>query len=299
MREYLQYFLPSKLVEKLDVSTLSQEATSFLDDQLNEHFSDVIYSCQYGESVVKITLLLEHKSYVPPLPWLQLLQYMTNAYKAQASKESFSGKLSPVIPIIIYHGERTWKMKLVEQYFEGIDPNTLPFVPRFEYLLTDLSGHTEEELLAMDGTWTKRVFLALKVSRQKNIFKWLEAIFQDVEWAANEETTVNFFQRIIVYLFKTGVSKTDVMNTIKNLAEPAQGKALTIYETILLKGRQEGRQEGIQTGELNNKFLIFKNGLKMKLDLPMLIQLTEIDQTQANSWYTLLQQNPDAEFPQK
>lgn len=85
------------------------------------------------------------------------------------------------------------------------------------------------------------------------------------------------------------------MNTIKNLAEPAQGKALTIYETILLKGRQEG----IQTGELNNKFLIVKNGLKMKLDLALLIQLTEIDQTLANTWISLLQQNPDAELPQE
>lgn len=85
------------------------------------------------------------------------------------------------------------------------------------------------------------------------------------------------------------------MNTIKNLAEPAQGKALTIYESILLKGRQEGMEKG----ELKNKFLVFKNGLKMELDLTTLIQLTDIDQTLADTWRKLLQQNPDAEFPKK
>lgn len=77
------------------------------------------------------------------------------------------------------------------------------------------------------------------------------------------------------------------MNTIMNLAEPAQGKALSIYETILLEG------------ELKNKFLVFKNGLKMQFDLETLIQLTDIDQKLADTWRKLLQQNPDAEFPQK
>lgn len=285
--EYLQFFLPPELSESLDLSSLAQENTSYLDDQLNEHFSDIIYSCRYGETKVNVTILLEHKSYVPALPWLQLLQYLTNGFKEQTRQESFSGTLSPIIPIIIYHGNRQWKMKPVEEYFNGIDSMTLPLVPRFTYLLTDLSDYSEEELLAMDGSWAKRVFIALKVSRQKNIFRWLEALFHGMELKAEDETSINFFQWIVVYLFKSGVSISDIMSTISKLEEPVQTKALSIYETILLEG------------ELKNKFLVFKNGLKMQFDLETLIQLTDIDQKLADTWHKLLQQNPDAELPQK
>lgn len=297
--EYLRYFLSPELSERLDLNSLAQENASYLDDQLNEHFSDIIYSCKYGEGIVNVTILLEHKSYVPALPWLQLLQYLTNGFNTQTRQESFSGTLSPIIPIIIYHGDRQWKMKPIEEYFNGIDSMTLPFVPRFTYLLTDLSDYSEEELLSMDGSWAKRVFMALKISRQKNIFRWLEALFRDMELKVEDETTFNFFQWIVVYLFKSGVSKSDIMSTIKNLKEPVQGKALTIYETILLEGELKGIEKGEIKGELKNKFLVFKNGLKMQFDLETLIQLTDIELSLAKKWAKLLQQNPDAEFPQK
>ena len=86
MAEYVNNFLPKALSSRFHLDTLEQQKESYLDKNLNQYFSDVVYTVGYGKSKVTLTLLLEHKSYVPPHPWLQLLQYMVNAYSAQAAK---------------------------------------------------------------------------------------------------------------------------------------------------------------------------------------------------------------------
>jgi len=63
---FSKIYLPKWLDNKLDYSTLQHEPTSFVGEQLSEYFSDIIYSCRLidGKSI-KLTFLLEHKSYVP------------------------------------------------------------------------------------------------------------------------------------------------------------------------------------------------------------------------------------------
>lgn len=54
--------------------------------------------------------------------------------------EENSKPLTPIIPIIVYHNKenRHWHYKPFSDYFKDIDPLLLPYIPKFDYELTDL-----------------------------------------------------------------------------------------------------------------------------------------------------------------
>ena len=73
-REFIEKSLPQDLVGKLDLDSLELDKTEYIDDNLQQNFSDIVYDCNYGEKFkVKITLLFEHKSYPEKYPHLQIL----------------------------------------------------------------------------------------------------------------------------------------------------------------------------------------------------------------------------------
>ncbi len=105
--EFVQKILPSEVGQKLDVETLALDKTEYVDEELRTHFSDIVYHCDYqsddGKRInTQISLLFEHKSRPEKYPHLQLLKYLLNVWRAQEKQKV---ALTPVIPIIFYHGE--------------------------------------------------------------------------------------------------------------------------------------------------------------------------------------------------
>jgi predicted transposase/invertase (TIGR01784 family) len=110
--DYLQYLLPSKLHQVLDLSKLERVNGSFVSPALKEYFSDMVYQCpliEAGqvESVCPI-FLFEHKSKYTSRPHLQLLRYLLDAWDEQLQNKK---KLTPIIPIVVYHGQKKWKVR--------------------------------------------------------------------------------------------------------------------------------------------------------------------------------------------
>lgn len=307
MEEYVRNFLPKKLAERFHLNSLVQQTESYLDKNLRQYFSDVIYTVDYGESEVTIALLLEHKSYFPQYPWLQLLQYLVNAFEAQKEQDGFSGQFRPVIPIVIYHGEENWKIRPASSYFEGMDELLKPFVPEFEYLLNDLSDHSEEELLGMEGSWVKRAFLALKASKRKPTIEGVSVIFRGLTEQEVNELFSNYIHRIFVYLLQSQISKDIIMRAIDRVDSPAKEQVLTAYDQILLKGKEEGikvgLEQGLEKGRLEERakknFQVFKKGIPLGLSLSDLMELTDVNEKTARAWLKLLKANSKAELPEE
>ncbi len=311
MEEYVQLFVPKELAEKFHLDTLQQQKESYLDKNLQQYYSDVVYTVGYGKSRVTVALLLEHKSYVPRHPWLQLLQYMVNAYTAQAAqtKQTKLKRLTPVIPIIVYHGTQKWKIRTVASYFKGMDAQLTPFVPEFKYLLNDLSHYSEEELLDMDGSWAKRAFLALKASRNRDAVEGLQFVFMGLSEEEVHHILSDFIDLIVVYLLQADNKEEKIMRALNKIESPAKEKVMSAYDQILNRGRKEGiekgraegmekgREEGIEKGFMKAAFSTFKKGVSMGLAVDDLITLTGVSRETARAWQALLKENPDAELP--
>jgi len=100
--DFLRNHLPQDVLNLLDVSALELQKDSFVDADLQEHFSDLLYRAplKTGENAF-IYLLFEHKSYPDRWVAFQLLRYMVRIWENELRQ---AGSFSPIIPLVVYHG---------------------------------------------------------------------------------------------------------------------------------------------------------------------------------------------------
>lgn len=83
------------------------------------------------------------------------------------------------------------------------------------------------------------------------------------------------------------------MRAINKIDSPAREKVRSAYDQVISWGKREGREEE----RLHNHFQVFKKGLQKGFSLQDLMDLTEVQEETALTWYALLKDNPDAELP--
>jgi predicted transposase YdaD len=87
LESFIEEVLPKQYRDKINLDSLRLSNSSFIDEELSEHLADFVYHAEYAGEPAKISLLFEHKSYQEDFPELQLLQYMTNAYKEERKQK--------------------------------------------------------------------------------------------------------------------------------------------------------------------------------------------------------------------
>ena len=273
---FLKGSLSPELVKNIDFEHLKPLKDSYIDEVLQENFSDLVYSAIYkGKTEILITLLFEHKSQPEPYPHLQLMRYMLKLWDANIKEKK---KLVPVVPIVFYHGKKRWNNKPFEKYFKGIDSNLLPYLPAFEYLLTDLSQYSNEEISKKYDEIKVQAALLL----MKNIFdevrlkKILPTVFYGIKKIEDTETGENFYTAAIYYLFNfvEKIDVNEVAETIKNITPKGGEVAMTIAVKLRQEGLQKGRQEGAYE---NSKKTIIKLFVNAGFTMDQIIEYLELD----------------------
>ncbi len=73
--DFLRGYLPEKVFTLLDLSTLVIHKDTFVDQDLAEHYSDLLYQIDLKDGQAGyVYVLFEHKSYSEPLIGLDLLR---------------------------------------------------------------------------------------------------------------------------------------------------------------------------------------------------------------------------------
>lgn len=115
--DYFKSYLPSNISEKLDFSTLAEVAHTYVSKELRQRFADIVFTCSIRSETdrevranVKISILIEHKSYVDKFAPLQIGSYLFSGYLKQIKNEE---DLMPIIPILFYHGREKWEHKSI------------------------------------------------------------------------------------------------------------------------------------------------------------------------------------------
>ena len=105
---FLRATLPADVVQLLDLEQLQILPGTFISEELRESRSDLLLQLPLcsGERA-NIYVLFEHKSYVDPGVFVQLLGYLAEIHKRQFAD---TGRLSVVIPFVFYHGEKSWNL---------------------------------------------------------------------------------------------------------------------------------------------------------------------------------------------
>ena len=82
-KDFVTYYLPSSIVKQIDINTLEPQKDSFINKDLEEVFSDLLFKVDMNREQGYLYLLFEHKSYQSRNIAVQLLKYMSEIWDRQ------------------------------------------------------------------------------------------------------------------------------------------------------------------------------------------------------------------------
>jgi predicted transposase/invertase (TIGR01784 family) len=289
-KDFINNYLPQSIINIIDVNTVELQKDSFINEELQEAFSDMLFRVNINKREGYIYFLFEHKSYTCKNISFQLLKYMIEIWEAKVKKEK-TDELPVIIPLVIYHGNDEWKIKTtLGEMIAGYD--TLPedvkkYVPDYEYLLYDLSRYTDEQI---KGEVQLRILFAiLRDIFTKDDNTIINTILRAVEYLrelSDRQTGIEYFETFMRYIMNAGqrLTKEDVDEIIRKVEKTyPEGSevVMTLAEKFREEGIQEGKiqgiQEGIQEGEtkalakiairlLTKRFGLLKGDTRAKIE---------------------------------
>ena len=271
--DFITGVFPDNLKNNLKLSTLKIAESSFIDNKLKEHLSNVIYECEtVNGKKIYITILFEHKSFVPQHPHIQLLRYLTGIWELQIKQKR---GIIPVIPVIIYHGTDRWIKRDFQNSFIEYDKDFFSYIPAFDYLLIDLSELTDKEI--KDKLFTQTA-LRIGLLIQKNIFdtvnlrKHLKDFLILDKLYYREEKGIQFLESLLRYLsYASDITYNDLERSTVFLPEPGREVFMTLAEQLI--------EQGVAQGEIIDKqnVLIKQISKKFGVSNPEKMAIKEID----------------------
>ena len=245
--DFIQAFLPGEFSKQIDASTLTRLGDSFVDEQLAQHYADLLYSVKFGETPIIVALLFEYKSYTEEYPHVQLARYMLNCWQSQlANKEA----LVRVVPILIYHGQGRWRQRSMTDYFSPANPFLDSFVPDFQYLLINLKRASDSQFSLLKDDYAKVTAGLLRTIRERRqltrMFEEMAATFDTLVDSADGE---QFVKTAFLYVHWSSKLTSAEMVAIFNRISPKSAQVvMSAAEILLQEGLEKGLEKGFQIG---------------------------------------------------
>ncbi|MFO0978867.1 MAG: Rpn family recombination-promoting nuclease/putative transposase [Planctomycetaceae bacterium] len=194
--------MPSKLLAELKLGTLQLEAGSFVDADLREKFSDLLFSVELANAPADasnkqalVYFLFEHKSQSDPLTVLQVLSYMVRIWEMRIRN---SETLCPIVPLLVYHGETAWS---AARSLAGLIPTPAALAEyqiQFQPPLLDLSRLDDGEI--QGESVLRNTLRLLKYSRSRHLVEILREILEMIGQALPAASFAEWARAIGVYV---------------------------------------------------------------------------------------------------
>ena len=252
-RGLLRQVLPVRMVQCMDLRTLRLESgLAVSDEDLDEQRMDLLYSVRARGRRVLIYVLYEHQSTVDPWMVLRLLGYLLAIWKAYRAEHPRAKKLPAIMPVVMHHSPTGWTAKVAFEDLLDVDATLLdalgPHVPRFRFLLDDLSKQSDAALRARSKmTPGGRVaILSLKHGRSQVVVR-VQILSPD----ANAPGARDVLGSVLRYILETSQAKPVTLRGL--LARQVGRKAAEEIMTTADMLRREGAMEGEARGEVRGK----------------------------------------------
>jgi predicted transposase YdaD len=172
---FLREHLPSPIAELLSAELPELLPGSFVDDDLTQHHSDLLFRLPLKASHDALAyVLLEHKTSRDPATRLQLLRYIVRVL-AKWYDEHERLPLPLVVPLVAHQGPGRWRLSTEFIDLFGSVPEPLrPYTLSFRHALVDLPRIDDDELSS--DTRLGAYLKALKYGRRRDLPQHLEFI---------------------------------------------------------------------------------------------------------------------------
>ena len=239
VRDFAEYVLSREFYRQLDMSTLEREDRTFVTGDLREYFADIIYAVRCMGKQLKLAFILEHKSYRDQNVTFQMIKYMNN-YMQREYQEA--GKLTPIIPILIYQERDSADSGLVDlekefaEYSQNVTRHQIIFEV-VEYKLTALSWKKfTSRILKIFG-------LAATMSEAEDDLERVKEIAAELA-AMSEKSRIEFVRKRLVPVVEYILTVTDLdEKIIREVIEEKLPGGGDIVESTAERLRKEGRKD--------------------------------------------------------
>ncbi len=286
--DFLREFLPETLVNHMDLQTLEHQDTSYINEELKESFSDLIWRVNMkGKESLRISLLLEHKSYADPKVVFQLLEYLACGYRKQIREKQ---KPELIIPILYYHGKNNWKFRSLESYFAHYPDFMKKYLPWFEPEFVNLHKLAPEQILTLqNGLLSSAVMLQKYSFDPAGLATHIHSILENLSPYLESNAT----NAIFVYMIHgTQLDERHFTESVQKLPEHMSTKAMTLYDQIISKRKdqwiEEGMEKGIEQGITQSLQTTILNAFDNGVEIPLICLITGEAEEKI---YTVLRQN--------
>lgn len=288
----LQAVVPQELRENVDWNSLRLVEGTFVDDDLRQSESDLMFEAAYRHETegdgketnrLRLYLLFEHQS--TPDVWMRyrLLKYCCRIWDADLRDDPRRAGLQPVVPIVFYQGTRGWQHSTE---FADLFPAAVrdwPWVPRFEHVLLDQTRLDPGDVEG--GTMGRIVQLLMMAAFGRHAGTALE-IAAKLAASLVSVGTVDYIRTIAVYLFSMpDKAAADAFDEALRRHQGGQGGGIMSYAQELLeegraKGKAEGKEEGREEGLQRGKVEAVEGFLRIGVSWDVITPATGIDEPQ-------------------
>lgn len=286
-RDFMDIHLPPALRAICDLSTIKLESGSFVEDDLRQYFSDVLYSLKTtaGDNSY-VYVLIEHQSTPDKHMAFRLLRYAVAAM--QRHLEAGHKKLPLVIPVLFYVGKRSPYPYSTNWLQEFDDPKLAESLYSSGFPLVDVTVIPDDEIA--EHRSMAALTLLQKHIHQRDLVEMMDKLVPILLAGHLSSSQV---VSLVHYTVQAGET-SDAEAFVRELAHrvPQHGDVLmTIAQQLEQKGIEKGieqgirlgRQEGRNEGKLEGKLEVARNLLKMGMSHKSVLEatgLTEEDLTQ-------------------
>jgi predicted transposase/invertase (TIGR01784 family) len=247
-------FVHQDWVQRLDLTTLERVNSTFVSERMRERESDVIWRVRMEDGWLYVYVLLEFQSTVDPYMSLRTMTYvgMLQQYLVRERLLSPSGKLPPVVPVVLYNGIPPWDApRDVSELVEPVGAGLEQYSPPTRYFVLD-----ERRLAESDVEAERNVAAAVfRLERSQDLeevdavvsvlLTWLD----DPKQAAVRRSITEWMLRV---LFPARLPEEklpqaqDLLEVKKMIADHGIDWSRKWKEKGLAEGRAEGQSEILQ-----------------------------------------------------
>jgi hypothetical protein len=248
----LRAVLPPGIAARLDLGRLAPVPGSFVDEALKWRHSDVLFTAPLDGQDAFVYVLVEHQSSDDPLMAFRVLRYVTRIWDQYEREHPGAHWLPAVIPLVVYQGPGRWVSPVQLLDVIGLGPHgkqeMQPYLPRFEFLLDDLTRTGEDQLLDRELTPAALVTLLLLKTARGNrqvtadMRRWTGQLRAVLDQPGGGEA----FIALLTYIELVSETPADeVRDLAASLGPDAEEAYVTTAEMLRAEGEARGKAEDI------------------------------------------------------
>lgn len=256
--DFLKAHLPKAIKEQCNFATLKIEPTSYVEEDMHTHVTDILYSLKIASKKGFIYVILEAQSTPDKLMPLRYLRYKTSIWK-QFSENHPHDCLPVIIPMMLYTGKKT-------PY-----PYSLDFIDCFA-----------DPVFAREF-FTKPIHLVdLTVIPDKEIIGHGQAaLLEIVQKHIRARDILNLAHKIIAILHVQEIARDLFTDLLKYIVSEKDSSAFEEFFQIIVEKTPQHKESTmtiaerlINKGKLEGKLAVAKNLLQHKIELEIIKKTT-------------------------